>query len=96
MKIVKKHNFKGSEALELGFSPIGRPFMTVFIYIADSVLIDTGQNHMRQYVAEFLKQRDLKYVLLTRPEIFKVLKPWRFDVQIRSESSFFQTNKRKQ
>ncbi len=65
LKIVKKHNFKGLEAVELGFSPIGRPFMTVLLYVADGVVIDTGQFHMKQYVAEFLKERDLQYVLLT-------------------------------
>ncbi|MCP4106786.1 MAG: MBL fold metallo-hydrolase [Desulfobacteraceae bacterium] len=65
MNIVKKHNFKGLEAVELGYSPIGRPFVTVLFYIADGVMIDTGQTNMRKYVAEFIKQKDLKYVLLT-------------------------------
>ena len=43
MNLVKKNLFGKVEAIQLGFGPIGRPLMSVFLYIIDGVVIDTGQ-----------------------------------------------------
>ncbi len=67
MDICRKHDFgKGEiEAFELGYGPIGRPFMTVFFYLMDGILIDTGQSNMRKDFVELVRDRRIDRVLLT-------------------------------
>lgn len=65
MRIVKKHTFGPVQAYELGYSPIGRPFMSVYFYFIDSILIDTGQSHMRKEILEIVKGHTIEKVLLT-------------------------------
>lgn len=65
MKIVKKINFGSVSALRLGFSPIGRPIMSVYLYYIDGVMIDTGQSNMRQAVRQFVVDIQPKHLLLT-------------------------------
>ncbi len=65
MKIVRKHKFGNVDAYELGYSPFGRPMMTVCCYIAGGVLIDTGQSHMEKAVIDIARSHKLSSVLLT-------------------------------
>lgn len=65
MKIFSIQNFGDVTACTLGWSPVGRPVMTVNCYVAGGVLIDTGLAHMREAVVSFLGGRFLDAVLLT-------------------------------
>ena len=65
MNLVKKTAFGEVEAIRLGFGPIGPPLMSVFLYIVDGLVIDTGQRNMQKVVVELLKHRNLKQILLT-------------------------------
>jgi glyoxylase-like metal-dependent hydrolase (beta-lactamase superfamily II) len=65
MKICKTHHFGPVTGYELGFSPIGRPLMTVFFYHVDGLIIDTGQRHMRQAVFDILDRHRPDRILLT-------------------------------
>jgi glyoxylase-like metal-dependent hydrolase (beta-lactamase superfamily II) len=65
MNIVKQYTFGEVEAFRLGFSPVGPPLMSVFFYIADGMVIDTGQRNMQKYVLELLKDKNPAQVLLT-------------------------------
>ena len=51
--------------IRLGYGPIGPPLMSVFLYVVDGVVIDTGQHHMGGAVAGLLKNKDLKRIALT-------------------------------
>ncbi|MFC1885951.1 hypothetical protein ACFLZM_02710 [Thermodesulfobacteriota bacterium] len=48
MRIVKNIDFETVKAYELGSSPFGRPFMSVYIYFVDNVLIDTAQGKIEK------------------------------------------------
>ena len=52
-------------ACKLGWSPVGRPLMTVNCYIAGNVLIDTGQSHMQEAVMSLVGDHHVAAVLLT-------------------------------
>ncbi|MFZ3045951.1 MAG: MBL fold metallo-hydrolase [Desulfatirhabdiaceae bacterium] len=65
MKICNHHDFGPVTGYELGYSPIGRPLMTVFFYLVDGLVIDTGQRHMRQAVFDILDRRRPDRVLVT-------------------------------
>ncbi|MFP4649966.1 MAG: MBL fold metallo-hydrolase [Desulfobacterales bacterium] len=65
MKVFKKHEFGEVTGWELGWSPVGRPVMTVFLYVADGVMIDTGLRHMRRYALEIARRSDIGAILLT-------------------------------
>lgn len=65
MKTVERHIFDGVTGYELGFSPVGRPLMTVFCYVIGDILIDTGQSHMRKAVLDIAEAYSVKSVLLT-------------------------------
>lgn len=55
MHLVEKHDFGDVHGVEMGFAPIGRPFMTVYFYQVDGILIDTGQHHMQRYALDLLE-----------------------------------------
>ena len=65
MNLVKTTAFGKVEAMQLGFGPIGPPLMSVFLYVVDGLVIDTGQHHMQKAVVELLKEKKLKQILLT-------------------------------
>ena len=45
MKI--NHLFSEIEAFEFGYGPVGKPFMSVYVYVLDGIIIDTGQSNIR-------------------------------------------------
>jgi len=65
MHIVNSRQFGKIEAFEFGYGPVGRPFMSVYIYVLDGVIIDTGQSHMQKYVLEQLRNTHPHIILLT-------------------------------
>ena len=65
MNIVKIEQFGEIEAIKLGYGPIGRPFMSVYLYILDGLVIDTGQRNMQKSVIELLGEKKLHKILLT-------------------------------
>jgi len=60
-----EHDFGVARGFELGWSLIGKPWMTVHVWVVDHVLIDTGQRHMRREVVELARNCDIDAVLLT-------------------------------
>ena len=65
MNIRKVHNFGAVEALEAGWSPVGRPIMTAFCYRAGPVMVDTGLRHMESAVTAWVEDLPPETVLLT-------------------------------
>jgi glyoxylase-like metal-dependent hydrolase (beta-lactamase superfamily II) len=65
MNIVEIEQFGEVEAIRLGYGPIGRPFMSVYLYILDGLVIDTGQRHMQKTVIQLLDKKKLHQILLT-------------------------------
>jgi glyoxylase-like metal-dependent hydrolase (beta-lactamase superfamily II) len=65
MNLVKKTAFGEVEAIRLGFGPLGPPLMSVFLYVVDGLVIDTGQHNMQKVVVELLKAKKLDQILLT-------------------------------
>ncbi len=65
MEFIKYHDFGPVKSCELGWSPAGRPLMTVHCFILGSILIDTGLSHMQAYVLNLVKQYRISQVLLT-------------------------------
>jgi len=65
MRLLKKRNFHGVDAYEMGWAPAGPPLMTVHFFVLDGLVIDTGQTHMQKACLEILRQRSVDRVLLT-------------------------------
>lgn len=65
MRIYRYKKFGNVSAWELGWSPAGRPIMTVHVFIAGHVMIDTGCRHVRKQVCEIAEAHNIKAVLLT-------------------------------
>jgi glyoxylase-like metal-dependent hydrolase (beta-lactamase superfamily II) len=65
MNIIKTDYFGEVESIRLGYGPIGPPLMSVFMYVVDSLVIDTGQSHMAKALLGLLKGKNLKLIILT-------------------------------
>jgi len=65
MNIAEVEQIGEVEAIKLGYSPVGPPLMSVYMYIIDGLLIDTGQGHMRKRVIQLLEGKNLQQIVLT-------------------------------
>jgi glyoxylase-like metal-dependent hydrolase (beta-lactamase superfamily II) len=65
MNIIKTDYFGDVESIRLGYGTIGPPLMSVFMYVVDGLVIDTGQHHMAKALPELLRQKDLNRIVLT-------------------------------
>jgi len=65
MNQVKIEKFGEIEAVKLGYGPIGPPFMSVYLYLFDGLVIDSGQRLMQKTVIELLGEKKLQQILLT-------------------------------
>jgi glyoxylase-like metal-dependent hydrolase (beta-lactamase superfamily II) len=65
MNIVETQQFGAVEAIRLGYGPIGRPLMSVYFYVLDGLVIDTGQRNMQKSAIELLGEKQLDRILLT-------------------------------
>lgn len=56
----------GSVAIHrLGWSPVGKPLMTVCLYVIDGLMIDSGQPHMKKEAVGIARDNNIKKILLT-------------------------------
>jgi len=65
MKIEEYKRFGQVHAYEMGWAPVGRPVMTVHVFIAGHVMIDTGSRHTRESACRIADQHGVESVLLT-------------------------------
>ncbi len=65
MRLIKSHGFGDVKGYELGWSPFRRPMMTVYLYVVDDLMIDTGLRHMQREVIEIAKATNIQKALLT-------------------------------
>ncbi len=65
MKICKKYDFKEIKGFKLGWSLLGQYLLTVYFYILDDLLIDTGQSHMQKEVLQIAEDHNIKKIFLT-------------------------------
>ena len=52
MNIVETEKFGKIEAIKLGYGPLGPPFMSVYLYVVDGLVVDTGQRNMQKAVLD--------------------------------------------
>lgn len=65
MNYVKHHRFGPVNGYEFGFSPIGKPLKTVYIYFHKDILVDTAQYHLRRQISSIASCKQLSTILLT-------------------------------
>jgi glyoxylase-like metal-dependent hydrolase (beta-lactamase superfamily II) len=65
MQIVKQSSHGPVRAVQMGYSPVGRPLMSVYFYYVDGLLVDTGQHHMGRYALAAIGERPVRHILLT-------------------------------
>lgn len=65
MNVVKTDQFDSVQMIQLGYSPIGSPLMSVFMYVVDELIIDTAQHHMAKAALELLSEKRLNCIVLT-------------------------------
>ncbi|OGR08571.1 MAG: hypothetical protein A2341_25525 [Deltaproteobacteria bacterium RIFOXYB12_FULL_58_9] len=64
-ELVRRHNFGIAQGYELGWSDVGQPWMSVFVWVVGHVLIDSGLSHLRRQVLELARAHEIEAVLLT-------------------------------
>ena len=62
---MKSSRFGDVKAYELGWSPFGHPMMTVYLYVVDDLMIDTGLRHMQREVIKIARAGKIQKVVLT-------------------------------
>lgn len=65
MRFVKSARFGDVKAYELGWSPFGHPMMTVYLYVADDLMVDSALAHMRREVVEIARDKGIRKAILT-------------------------------
>ncbi len=65
MKVFKDEVIGDVRTVELGYSPMGHPFMTTRIYQVDHILFDTGLSHLKKVVLGYLTENPVSAVYLT-------------------------------
>ena len=65
MRYLKQKDFGEVQAYELGWSPMGRPAMTVHFYIMDGICIDTALRHMQKEVVNCIARHPVHTIVLT-------------------------------
>ena len=65
MRYKKAYDFNGIKGYEMGWSIAGPPMMTVYFYVVDHIMVDTGQSHMGKEALEIAKAQKVEQILLT-------------------------------
>ena len=65
MDIIKTDYFSDVEAIQLGYGPMGPPIMSVFMYVIDGLVIDSGQHHMAKAVRGLFRDKFPSRIVLT-------------------------------
>ena len=66
MRFCKTYDFDhGIKAVKLGWSLVGPPMMSVYCYLFDEIMVDTGQPHMEKEVLAMAGSHGVKQIFLT-------------------------------
>jgi glyoxylase-like metal-dependent hydrolase (beta-lactamase superfamily II) len=66
VRVCKSYTFdNGIRGFKLGWSLAGPPLMTVFCYLFDHTMIDSGQSHMERQVIAIARENRVKTLFLT-------------------------------
>jgi glyoxylase-like metal-dependent hydrolase (beta-lactamase superfamily II) len=65
MRLIKSCNFGDVKAYELGWSPFGHPMLTVYLFVVDDLMVDTGLRHMCREVLEIAGDSGIREAVLT-------------------------------
>ena len=65
MNVIETDQFEQVRMFRLGYSPIGSPLMSVWMYVLDGLVIDTGQHHMAKAVKHLLFDKKINRIALT-------------------------------
>ena len=65
MRLYKTYDFRGIKGFKLGWSLFGQPMMTVYCYVFDDLMIDTGQSHMAKEALKIAGDYKIKRIFLT-------------------------------
>jgi glyoxylase-like metal-dependent hydrolase (beta-lactamase superfamily II) len=64
--MLKKHNFNKVQAYQMGYSLLGNPpLLTVYSYVVDGLLIDTGARHLYQKFLTRLASHSIEQIAVT-------------------------------
>jgi glyoxylase-like metal-dependent hydrolase (beta-lactamase superfamily II) len=65
MQFLNHRKYHNVELFKFGYSIIGKPYLSVYCYLIDDVLIDTAQSNCEEKVAEAFCKRTINKILLT-------------------------------
>ena len=65
MFFAKQHTYGPVQGFEVGIAPMGKPIKSVYLYLIDSILIDTGPHHLRKKVSAMIYGNNVATILLT-------------------------------
>jgi len=66
MRVSKSYTFDhGIRGFKLGWSLAGPPLMTVYVYLFDQTMIDSGQSHMEREVIAIARENRVENIFLT-------------------------------
>jgi glyoxylase-like metal-dependent hydrolase (beta-lactamase superfamily II) len=65
MQYLKHQKHADVDLFRFGYSPIGKPWLSVYCYLIDNVLIDTAQANCQEKVLKTFKNRNIDKILLT-------------------------------
>jgi glyoxylase-like metal-dependent hydrolase (beta-lactamase superfamily II) len=66
MRVCKSYEFDhGIRGFKLGWSLAGPPLMTVYCYIFDRIMIDSGQSHMEKEALALARENQVEHLFLT-------------------------------
>ncbi|MCG8635972.1 MAG: MBL fold metallo-hydrolase [Desulfobacterales bacterium] len=66
MRVCKTYEFEGGiKGFRLGWSAVGPPLMSVYFYLYDRLMVDTGQAHMGPEVLKIARENRVERIVLT-------------------------------
>jgi glyoxylase-like metal-dependent hydrolase (beta-lactamase superfamily II) len=65
MIFAKQHTYGPVKGFEVGIAPMGKPIKSVYLYLIDSILIDTGPHHLRKKISSMINCNNVAAILLT-------------------------------
>ncbi|WP_435357502.1 MBL fold metallo-hydrolase [Emticicia sp. SJ17W-69] len=65
MQYRKHRKFADVDMYRFGYSPIGKPWLSVYCYLIDRVLIDTAQSNCQEKVVATFQNKAIEKILLT-------------------------------
>jgi glyoxylase-like metal-dependent hydrolase (beta-lactamase superfamily II) len=65
MNVIETDQFEQVQMIRLGYGPIGSPLMSVWMYVLDGLVIDTGQHQMAKAVKTLLREKKISRIALT-------------------------------